>query len=289
MQHVVLIGSQRSGTTLAGQVLGAHPHTLLIDEPDGLYYWAHVYFRKGECELSQSLFRRCCITARTKYRQPADRVGEDGTLHPSVTHLVLKAPNLTWYPEEVAEYFPGTVAVCLVRDVRDVVVSMREHPIVLGRQVLMMTQNRRLLDWRPELVDAVCNPLVPDIVKMAIVATTKMVFVEHFRAAGVPVLTIRYEDLVRQPDRVVPALLRHARLPLVSGCLEPSHVLQGEGPGGTVRTRRIDETSVGRWRVKLAPHEEELVWAAVGGLMAAIGYERGEVGWSSVSRETRGG
>lgn len=32
--HIVVIaGSQRSGTTLVGQILGSHPNALLIDEP----------------------------------------------------------------------------------------------------------------------------------------------------------------------------------------------------------------------------------------------------------------
>lgn len=36
---VVIAGCQRSGTTLVGQVLGAHPKAILIDETDGLYDW----------------------------------------------------------------------------------------------------------------------------------------------------------------------------------------------------------------------------------------------------------
>lgn len=34
---VAIVGCQRSGTTLTGQIVGAHPQAFLVDEFDGLY------------------------------------------------------------------------------------------------------------------------------------------------------------------------------------------------------------------------------------------------------------
>ena len=63
---VVVVGCQRSGTTLTGQLLGEHSGAVLLDEPDGLYPWFHAMAsRRAEADaLAAAVLER----ALTKYR-----------------------------------------------------------------------------------------------------------------------------------------------------------------------------------------------------------------------------
>ena len=79
LRFVFVIGCQRSGTTLTGQILGAHPNAVLLDEPDGIYPWFAALDPKdpfGGDGLSAVLEK-----AATKYADPEQRfwTGEDWT------------------------------------------------------------------------------------------------------------------------------------------------------------------------------------------------------------------
>ena len=44
VDFILIVGCQRSGTTLMAQIIGAHPSAVMIDEDDGLYRWTDVLF-----------------------------------------------------------------------------------------------------------------------------------------------------------------------------------------------------------------------------------------------------
>ncbi|MEQ9661013.1 MAG: hypothetical protein RLN87_00495, partial [Parasphingopyxis sp.] len=94
---VVIVGCQRSGTSLSGEVIGAHPNVLLIDETDGLMRWADALLAGSE--EAEALYGPTLARAAEKYRRPKERVaGRDGVAVPApgITHLALKAPNLSY-------------------------------------------------------------------------------------------------------------------------------------------------------------------------------------------------
>ena len=96
---VIVTGCQRSGTTLLGQVLGAHPNAFLIDETDKFYEWFHACARGGS-EVN-SLWHPMIGRARKKYNGNSEKFhnkksGKYYKFRDSVTHLVLQAPNLVY-------------------------------------------------------------------------------------------------------------------------------------------------------------------------------------------------
>ena len=64
-QLIVVAGCQRSGTTLTGQILGAHSQTFLIDEPDGLYDWFDSWMDNADDQ--DALFIETILKASKKY------------------------------------------------------------------------------------------------------------------------------------------------------------------------------------------------------------------------------
>ena len=124
-QIVAVVGCQRSGTTLTGQILGAHPNAVLLDENEGLYPWFRAKLAGGQ-GLDRK-FQAMLARVLKKYRNPWNKFGERGDklrLLPHITTLVLKAPNLT-YDYTALMNFPAPVSIVYpVRDPRSVVASM---------------------------------------------------------------------------------------------------------------------------------------------------------------------
>lgn len=277
--HVVIIaGSQRSGTTLVGQILGAHPNAVLIDESDGLYQWTDALLACAPQADIDKAFQQCCRSARTKYLETvADtRFGAKFALSEGVTHLVLKAPNLTYSAAAVARTFSNVSVIYMTRDIRDVVASMQrlEHIPMVENQISRLRA-------APEL----CVKFASDLQrleakdttrtrKMAIIAKIKMALDTTFSEAGLPVHHLRYETLVTQPDESISGLLDHAQLAQSDACGRFHKFMRGWGPGLTDRTRPIDTLSKNNWATRITAAEQAEIWDETEELMLARGYHR---------------
>ena len=57
---IVIAGCQRSGTTLTGQILGAHSQCFLVDESDGLYPWmeSELFSVSSSIELMNTVINK---------------------------------------------------------------------------------------------------------------------------------------------------------------------------------------------------------------------------------------
>ena len=124
LKHIVVVGSQRSGTTLMGQMLGSHPLSVMIDENDNLYQWTNAHFGSPKSAVNELLFKHCCKLARTKYVNSNSRYYQNGELREKVEFVVLKAPNLTYHYNALANTEPAAQIVYMFRDIRDVVASI---------------------------------------------------------------------------------------------------------------------------------------------------------------------
>jgi hypothetical protein len=272
---IAVVGCQRSGTTLTGQILGAHPHAVLIDEPDGLYPWFHAA-AEGRAE-AQGLVRAMLRRAAAKYRDPRGRFSEHGddlVLSARVGVLVLKAPNLS-YDHEKLGTFPVPVSIVYpVRDPRAVTASMArlDHIDFVGNQL-------RLIDQRPATAaefraerQTLANDHESPWVLHATLWKVKSGLAPKFRRSGLPVYQFRYEDLVRDPGAVADLLngcgLAHGAVP---GAFDAVYV--GSGPGGTVRTRSIDQAALMSWKTHIDGEKEADVLRVAGPLAKSFGYE----------------
>ena len=275
IRHVVVVGCQRSGTTLLGQMLGSHPCAVLIDEGDGLYDWADAIFANQQTNRIQALFRSTCRTARHKYLDSTQRFTIDGNIRSHIRFLVLKAPNLTYQAHEIARFFPNAAIVYALRDIRDVVVSMSKlHNPVVTNQIRLINRFPRIAKRFAAELSILEDSNIQPHRKMAAVAKVKMSLVETFHQTGLHVLTVRYEDLVSDPNDWCSRLTAHAHMPPSGLCRRHHEVMRGLGPGRTERSRPVDRSSVARWITALTPQQEADVWEIAGELLDNLGYQR---------------
>ena len=242
---VIIVGCQRSGTTLVGQILGAQPRAFVIDEEDGLYDWAFGFLGKPELVREPMAWQEVCLRARSKYAIPDERIAPDGSLRNTVDCAVLKAPNLTYSWAEIARRAPGSIIVYLFRDPRAIVASMLKLPVPFVKiQILFLEKHPEAMEVYGETVAGWQDEQVPMYLKMAELAAVKMSFAKRFEAAGLPVLRMRYKSLVRSPTDETHRLLVH------------TGVYVGLGPGGTDRSRSIDTQSLDVWRHDLPDNQQ---------------------------------
>jgi hypothetical protein len=271
-----VVGCQRSGTTLVGQILGAHPNAILLDEFDGLYPWFHAYAKgeKGPHGLWQTLLEK----ADSKYvaEQKRTILGDDGlwALKPEITHLILKAPNLTYEYQALSD-IPNPVQVIYpVRDARAVVYSMGKlsHIPFVQRQTDFIKDSRGISkDCATDLL-SLEDAAVDVAVKRALVWKIKSTQSEKFEDKSLPTFGFRYEDLVGDMSRFCGNLARHAHLDVHDQLFAHEGVYQGEGPGGTLRTRAVDKTSLESWKLGMSKEDQELVLSVTREPMKALEY-----------------
>lgn len=274
-QKVFIVGCQRSGTTLTGQVLGAHPNAVLVDEHDGLAQWIRADFDQRTAIVRSFFQWRSMRSARKKYRNGKVQFTRFGRARPHVCSFVFKAPNLTFSAVDIARTNPGSPIVYLVRDIRDVVASMREAgtPIVKNQSQRI----RALPDLErrfPRETDFLMSERTSDCVRLASIAVIKMSLAQDFVQLGLPTMILRYEDLATEPDLWIARLMEHVGLRGLGSEIAHHLALTGVGPGGTWRDRPIDTKSIGRWRRSLSAAEEADVYAIAGELNESMGYQR---------------
>ena len=234
--HVFLVGFPRSGTTLMGQVLAAHPGAATLDEQELLGGAAGAFLTQpGGLDRLARLEDGELDPVRRAYWDSIRRAAPD--LGDRV--LVDKLPMNTLGLPLIARLFPDARVVFARRDPRDVVLScFRRQFVINGANWEFLS-----LDGAARFYDSV------------------MQLAELYRA-GLPDLQVRiqgYEDLVGQFDLQAADLCRFIGL-------EPDAELSGfAGRGGLedIATpsarqlgRGLSAEGVGRWRsyrAELAP------------------------------------
>jgi len=263
MRPVFIGGAARSGTTLLGDLLGAHPTHLCMPETS---YKVHVLRRARWGRPDADLALGLSLVARhPKFK-------ELGIPLPHVTTPSLSAlfdPLLTTYaevtgkagariwidqtPSNIAightllEQFPDAKLIHLVRDGRAIAASMIP------------------LDWGPNnVVGAGRAWLRPIAQGLAL----EMAYPQR-------VLRVKYEDLVQDPRTVLLRLCQFAELEFTEamtrggGLRVPpttagQHALVGKPP---------DPSRADAWRRVLKPRDVEIFESEVRSLLALLGYE----------------
>ncbi|MEX0343970.1 MAG: sulfotransferase [Rhizobiaceae bacterium] len=275
---VIVVGCQRSGTTLTGQILGAHRSAVLIDETDGLYAWFNAL--ASHAPEADVLAKDALLQSVRKYRTADKRVPADtgaGFAWPShLNCLVLKAPNLTYHFDAIAKLAMKVSIVYPIRDPRAVVASMEKL-----RHIPMVENQIRLLRQHPDLcaefareLAVLEDPAVEIHVKRALVWRIKSSLAPKFVSLGLPVMSFRYEDLVAEKQKFCEALASHAGLPFDPQMARHEDVYQGLGPGRTERARPVDAVSVPKWKSRLTPQQEDDIIKTAAVTFSKLGYSR---------------
>lgn len=286
---IFVTGSSRSGTTLVARMLGNHEdvHTLrelhFVEE-----LWDPDDRGPADPETMQRIAELLLHRARVSYNLPADRraqadaAGEvlAAALPPPTTatdvfwavmsHEAVSAgatrpceqtPRNVFYLRQLLEVFPDARAIAMVRDPRDVVLSMKHwwRRSQLGaREQTWRTTLRRRVDYHP--------------VFSALLWRSSVRAAD--RAASDPrVLVLRFEDLVDDPTATVRRMCDHLGLEPRPEMVEVAVQNSSNVVDRTEPTTGIDRSVVGRGLSGLTATERWIVQRLGAAEMARHGYE----------------
>jgi hypothetical protein len=236
---IVITGCQRSGTTLLNLVLDSHPDITGIDEMD-------------------------------YYNFPLKEYLEHPRFHPCVS---FKLPQSTYEAAIIKSAMPGVKVLWCIRDPRDVVLSMMRlmlksgdeaplpwlsHPVGAkndienGVRVLQKAMGGELGGHYAAYRGIAAKPPVQwsqeDLVFVgALCWRLKQELLAEFDTAGIPYLILRFESLVRDPERTIRDALTFIGLPWHGDVLRHHQLHTGESVGGTINSRPIDGANTGKW------------------------------------------
>ena len=271
LKSIVVVGCQRSGTTLLGQILGAHKDCFLVDEFEGLYPWYKSWVARKP-EALKLLGELVAKSARKYQDRRREFVAPRDLLASTV---VAKAPNLTFEFEQLSKHQPRPKIVFMVRDARAVVSSMLQlsHIDILGNQIKLImavpgaadalkTELRILLDCRQ-----------PHYLRLAAIWVIKTGLYRSFQLVGLDPFLLRYEDLVNNTQYNISQIARHCGLAKYDEFPDYTAAMQGWGPGNTSREKPVHSDSLRKWRSYMSEHQASAIVEMCGNLMTELEYE----------------
>jgi protein-tyrosine sulfotransferase len=251
---IVIGGCGSSGTTLLRRMLNRHP--AIVCGAESTVFLERV---TGPAELgprmgfAPSEIERWQRESRSQ-AEFIDRFQAACLAHARKSIWADKTPENITRVDFVWRHFPKARFVHMIRDGRDVACSLR-------RQSWMKLDDRS----------------ADDIAARCATYWVERVSTRH-RLAGDPRYTeLRYEDLVRQPEKTLHALMETLGLEWSDRMHAPDEQDRGDPAAGPAFT-----SSVGRWRKELSEPEIAAVKSIAGPLLIELGYERND----SWQRET---
>jgi Sulfotransferase family len=266
---VLIAGPDRSGTTLLYAIMGSHSRIAMVRRTN---VWRFFYRRYGDLADPANLDR--CLQELVTYRRVARlepdaeairlRFAEGPKTYGRLFSLLLeqvaeregkprwgdKSLHTEHHAKEVFTEFPDARIVHMLRDPRDRYSSaIKRH----GRDVhrVAAATGRWLLSTRAGFRDQQRWP-------------------DRYRV-------VRYEDLCREPERVVREVCafyeeEYEPAMLLMGA-EPEHRdAGGNSSFGDIEPGTISTKGIGRYRTGLSAMERRFVEAMAGPLMSAVGY-----------------
>lgn len=256
-RHIVMGGAPRSGTTLLRRLFDRHPgitagpeSKLFVPAAYNLEWLSSAY----DIPLADLQRMRAGSPSQGAFIDAfASRVRHDRGKSRWAEKTPMNIRNLDW----ISQRFPEASIVHIIRDGRDVVCSMRQHP-----------------DWRwkdggwqkvlvPRSIETYARRWVVD-------TAMGMDWRDH---PGY--VEVRYEDLVGDPAGVLRAICEGigeeapaewlAAVGRTSGTTKPGMRPDDKGA--------VSSVSVGRWRQDLTPAEQDEVVRLCGPRLRELGYD----------------
>lgn len=256
---VVVCGCGRSGTTLVRVILDTHPE--LLAGPESLLFLP-VPIDAGELARKFALdpAELESLLAGAEGRVEAIERFQAAALRASGKRIwVDKTARNVHRLGYILEHFPRARVIHVVRDPRDVVASLKTH------------RKRKIVDGKI-VPTGYCMPVNLCIDRWELALAGAEPYLGH---PGVR--TVRYEDLVLDPERTVRELCRFVGVEYDPGMLEywrstaPTRDVR-HFPQNIEATRPISPASIGRHRHVLTAEEIALVEERLGAAMQRFGY-----------------
>ena len=254
-----IIGSQRSGTTLMRLILDSHIDVTCIDEA--------YSFRV----LTQGV---AGFTGLVGFKTPQLTEQFAGPWLRDDAAIRAKSPS------GVVNCYLKHRFIFMVRDVRDVVVSMLSRPGWLrtyGATVLAAkaeTDDDFRIRYREELC-ALAESGCSDAATAALIWCYKTDALKTYVERGMSVLPVKYEHLVTSPATELSSICRFLHIPWDAALLRHHRVRHSDvrGPaatGGTDCGRPIDAMSIGKWRLLLSAEQLRVIEVIAGCTRASL-------------------
>lgn len=242
---ILILGCQRSGTTLALLMLQAHPLIKGIDEtefpspfpfPSSMALYYHQLQKKSIC---------------------------------------LKLPEHIFNVEYIAQHFPKTKILWIVRNPYSVIASMSALKNTRGSWIKRCgaTELKRLIPFFPEINELDLTDL-DEISLGAMVWKYKNQALDIYRQKGLQVFDFKYEDLVENPQSMMSDILNFLELPW-SDCVLQHHKFHQQSktyPGNTKGDKALD-TSRTHSQPKLTASERNVIMSTAKELITYYQYQ----------------
>lgn len=271
-RHIVLGGAPRSGTTLLRKLLDRHPDIcsgaetkLFVPAAFNLAWLAQAYaIPRTELEA----MRRTAPSQAAFIDAFASRV----LAASGKRRWAEKTPQNIRHLDWISEHFPSASVIHIIRDGRDVICSMRQHP-----------------DWR--WVDGAWQKvLVPRPLSWYAQRWLDDTTAGLARRGDAGYVEVRYEDLVADPVAALRGLCEAIGVAADDDWLrqvsaddddvgragsgaEGSGVEAGGVPGQPDYEGAVSDVSVGRWRTELSLDDQRDVERLCGSRLRELGYE----------------
>jgi len=256
LDAVFVGGCGRSGTTLFKQLLNRHsrcacgPETSLYGLPFDINNIAAPW------DISPAYLERIQKDS-VNLVEFADRFAHEFLEQEGKHRWIEKTPNNVRALDRLLTWYPRGRFIHVVRDGRDVMCSLRNHPrerVIDGKIVPVETKNppeKSALRWLEDTMRG-------------------LAFKAHPRC-----LEIRYEDLVQDPEAEIKKVCQFIGEAYEPGMLDPESDKEqrsGQNMNNARAGRPISAKSVGRWRRDLRADERRVFEDIAGQLLITLGY-----------------
>jgi tetratricopeptide (TPR) repeat protein len=233
---VFIVGMPRSGTTLAEQILGAHPLAFGAGERSAL---GRLAWRLGDGETAESIARIAALDQAALDAEAQAYLDELHALAPGRSRIVDKMPGNYLYVWLIALLFPKAKIIHCVRDPRDIGLSIFTF---------------RFYGY---------HGYAHDLADLGWMIGEQARLMDHWKAASpVPILTLRLDDWVQDFDGTLARVLDFVDLPPDPAC---ARFYEADSRVQSVSRAQVKQPvnarGIGRWRPYaqgLAPLIEEL-------------------------------
>lgn len=278
---IFIAGSDRSGTTLIYALLASHPNISMVRRTN---MWRYFHGRYGALDDPANLDR--CLDDMVRYRRmrhlkpDRERIRIEFLAGPRTyghlfslfhAHNAERVGRERWgdkslhtehYADRLFDEFPDARVIHIVRDPRDRYASVRKR---YGRNLSRVgaATGRWLLSTRAGMRNVARYPGRYEM--------------------------IRYEDLAREPEKVLRRVCDLVDEPFVPSMLSmngaPEHRDQGGNSSfGDVEPQKISTRAIGRFRDVLSPYETTFIERIAGRELLILGYETAKVALSGPQR-----
>ena len=270
LNSIVIVGCQRSGTTLLGQLLGAQENCFLIDEFEGLYPWFHSWMSAQVGSVN--LLDEVVVKSAKKYKDLRRHYLTHQDLLQKL--IIAKAPNLTYNYLELLNHTPKPDIVFMVRDSRAVVSSMLKlsHIDMAGNQLRLINKHNELKVRFTEDVMYLQDQKLPLHVRLAYLWNIKSGMYHYYINNNLKPILVKYESLVISPIDSLKKIFNYVSFGFNENVIEHNTVMTGLGPGNTSREMPINSQSLNKWKHELTQNQAADILEITGDLMNDFGY-----------------